>query len=399
MKRLFSNKLTKNKIAISVASLLVLGTGTAYGTYEGTKNTVNLTVDGKEQQIRTHADTVGDLLKDLKIDVRNEDRVTPKANTELTSDIDVVYDHAQSVQLTMGDERRTIWTTAKTVEQLIEEEEIDINEHDIIKPALSSKIEEGLKLDIKKAFQVKLNVAGKEKQVWATSTTVADFLKDQNIQLNDLDKVEPTLDHQLSKKDGAVTVTKVEKVTDVVEEPVAFAVKTEKASDLTKGKQEVIEPGEEGKKEKHYEVVMENGKEVSRKLLKEEIVKESKDRVVALGTKAEPQQVSTATVSRSNNSNGKEFYVSSTAYTASCNGCSGVTATGMNLRSNPNAKVIAVDPNVIPLGSKVHVEGYGYAIAADTGGAIKGNKIDVFFSDKSSAYRWGRKQVKIKVLD
>ena len=79
---------------------------------------------------------------------------------------------------------------------------------------------------------------------------------------------------------------------------------------------------------------------------------------------------------------GKEIYVTSTAYTANCSGCSGITATGINLHSNPNAKVIAVDPRVIPLGTKVHVEGYGYAVAADTGGAIKGNKIDVFFPSK-----------------
>ena len=71
--------------------------------------------------------------------------------------------------------------------------------------------------------------------------------------------------------------------------------------------------------------------------------------------------------------------MTATAYTASCNGCSGVTATGFNLRANPDAKVIAVDPSVIPLGSKVYVEGYGYAIAADTGGSVKGKRIDVFF--------------------
>ena len=61
--------------------------------------------------------------------------------------------------------------------------------------------------------------------------------------------------------------------------------------------------------------------------------------------------------------------------------------------------MIAVDPKVIPLGSKVHVEGYGYAVAADTGGAIKGNKIDVFFPSKQDAINWGRKTIKIKVLN
>src|SRR5699024_2708299 len=72
----------------------------------------------------------------------------------------------------------------------------------------------------------------------------------------------------------------------------------------------------------------------------------------------------------------KSFMASSTAYTANCAGCSGKTATGIDLIKNPDVKVIAVDPSVIPLGSVVHVGGYGYALAADTGGAINGNKID-----------------------
>lgn len=105
------------------------------------------------------------------------------------------------------------------------------------------------------------------------------------------------------------------------------------------------------------------------------------------------------TPSRSDDDNVvKEITVSASAYTANCNGCSGITSTGINLKRNPDVKVIAVDPSVIPLGTKVFVEGYGYAIAGDTGGSIKGNKIDVFFPDKSEAYKWGRKQVKIKIL-
>lgn len=95
----------------------------------------------------------------------------------------------------------------------------------------------------------------------------------------------------------------------------------------------------------------------------------------------------------------KEIVVTASAFTATCNGCSGVTSTGINLKLNPDVKIIAVDPKIIALGTKVYVEGYGYAIAGDTGSAIKGNKIDVFFSTKSEAYKWGRKSVKIKILE
>ena len=98
-------------------------------------------------------------------------------------------------------------------------------------------------------------------------------------------------------------------------------------------------------------------------------------------------------------SGGAEMLVTATAYTAYCSGCSGTTAYGIDLRANPNQKVIAVDPRIIPLGTRVWVEGYGEAIAGDTGGAIKGNKIDVFLSSQDSAKAWGVKQVKIKILN
>jgi 3D (Asp-Asp-Asp) domain-containing protein/LysM repeat protein len=98
-------------------------------------------------------------------------------------------------------------------------------------------------------------------------------------------------------------------------------------------------------------------------------------------------------------STSREITVKATAYTASCGGCSGITATGINIKANPNAKVISVDPSVIPLGSKVYVEGYGEAIAADTGGAIKGNRIDVFIPSHQDAINFGTKQLKVKILN
>jgi len=96
---------------------------------------------------------------------------------------------------------------------------------------------------------------------------------------------------------------------------------------------------------------------------------------------------------------GQEMIVEATAYTAYCYGCIGITAYGIDLRSNPEEKVIAVDPTVIPLGTKVWVEGYGEAIAGDTGGAIKGNRIDVFIPTYDGAIEWGRQEIVLKILE
>lgn len=109
--------------------------------------------------------------------------------------------------------------------------------------------------------------------------------------------------------------------------------------------------------------------------------------------------VTEETPSSTTNSETKELIMEATAYTASCEGCSGITSTGINLKENPDAKVISVDPSVIPLGSRVYVEGYGEAIAGDTGGGIKGNRIDVFIPSKQDAINYGVKQLKVTILD
>jgi uncharacterized protein YabE (DUF348 family) len=400
MKNLFSKSMKKRKWAILTVSIVAFAAVFGYLLFEGTKKSVALTLNGEEKEVRTHANTIQDILQDLEIPLQSEDYLYPTGSTEVTNNMKVVWEPAKQVEIKVGDVTKKVWTTAGTVKELLADEKIEIGEHDKVNISLDEKVKKNLKVEIAPAFSLKVVVGGEEKDAWSTSTTVADFLKQQGITLAEQDRVEPNLGSTVKAND-VINVVRVEKVTDVVEEPKEFAVVTRKDSNLTKGKEKVVQAGQQGLIEKKYEVVKENGKEVSRKLVSEKTVKDSQDKIVNVGTKVLVAQVSRGTSSSKTSapSGGKEFYVSSTAYTGSCNGCSGVTATGINLRANPGVKVIAVDPSVIPLGTKVYVEGYGYAVAADTGGAIRGNKIDVFFASKSEAYRWGRKQVKIKILN
>nr|WP_106781323.1 3D domain-containing protein [Lysinibacillus timonensis] len=118
-------------------------------------------------------------------------------------------------------------------------------------------------------------------------------------------------------------------------------------------------------------------------------------------TEVKEQKASTtkAKTSATKKEASKEITVEASAYTAQCKGCSGITSTGINLKKNPDAKVISVDPNVIPLGTKVYIEGYGEAIAGDTGSNIKGNRIDLFFSSKKEALNFGVQKIKVKILN
>jgi len=400
---IYSNfsSITRKKLGLFIASFIVFLATLTILVYEGTKKTVAVSVDGEKIIVKTHADTIGDMLKDLNVVVDKDDYISHALNSEVKNKLSVVWEPAKKVTIQDGEHEKDVYTTAKTVKEFMESQELHVNDHDKMNYSFEDPIYENLKLVIDRAFPLVIKNGKQEEEVWSTSTTVADFLEQQGITLGELDRVEPELDKKV-EPNSKIKIVRIEKVTDVVEEPIDYAIITKKDSTLAAGTEKVVQQGKEGMLKKEYEVTKENGKEVNRELISEKKVKDSVNKVVAVGTKVVVAQVSRGkTVSANSDapSGGKEMYVSATAYTAYCNGCSGVTATGINLRANPNLKVIAVDPRVIPLGTKVWVEGYGYAVAGDTGGAIKGNRIDVFVASKEEAYRFGRRQVKIRILN
>nr|WP_222439442.1 G5 and 3D domain-containing protein [Sporosarcina sp. BP05] len=404
MKNLFYKSLRSKKVAITVVSLTLFVTVISLVLFEGTKKSITLDVNGEELNIKTHAHTVGHLLSEQEIEVAKHDLVIPSVNTPIEDGLSIRWEQSQQVVINVDQDSTSIWTTNHKVEEVLAEAGIEITQYDIVNPVLEEQLGKENSITVQKAFEVTLNDGGEEKKVRSTSTTVADFLKRENIHLNDDDRLNREANEYL-KPGSIVAVVRVEKVTDVVEEPANFAVETRNDPSLLKGREKIVQSGKKGTVSRKFEIVKENGKEVSRKLLEEKSIKEPQTKIVAIGSRvmvasASAGMSNSRSVSRSDSSaGGEEFYVTATAYTAYCNGCSGITRTGINLRANPNLKVIAVDPSVIPLGSKVWVEGYGYAVAGDTGGAIKGKKIDLHVPTKSDAYKFGRRQVKIKIID
>ena len=394
MKNLFSGSLRSKQTTVRIVSLVLFAAIISFVLFEGTKTPIVLSANGEEQHIFTHANTVEDLLEEEDIDITEYDKVTPSLNTEIKAGMAINWEQARVVNISVDGEEVNVWTTESNVKSILEEANIEVSQYDKISTGLDGDLVDN-KIDIQKAFEVTLVDGLDEKKVWSTSTTVANFLKQQDIKLNELDRVENDLETVITPEEK-IKIVRVEKVTDVVEEPLEFAVETKSDSALLKGKEKVVTKGEEGIVARTYEVTKENGEVVNKVLQSEEVIKEPVTKIVSVGTK-----VVTANVSRNDapETSSKEFYVTATAYTPYCNGCSGTSATGINLRANTDLKVVAVDPNVIPLGTKVWVEGYGYAIAGDTGGSIKGNKIDILVQTKSEAYKWGRKKVLIKILD
>ena len=117
-------------------------------------------------------------------------------------------------------------------------------------------------------------------------------------------------------------------------------------------------------------------------------------------------KVSNESVGGNNKTSGRVLSMNATHYSAFCpTGCTGKTATGVDVSNtiyHNGKRVVAVDPNVIPLGSTVRVTGGGYdfeAVAIDTGGDIKGNRIDILVESTEKAYELGRKDVQVRIIN
>ncbi len=410
---------------ISTLSITFLG----FVMYEATKASVQVTTDGEQQLVRTHADTIEGLLAELNVKLEPHDRLSHELSQPITYGMDIEYTQSKTINLAVGKEANRFHTTAATVGEFLNDHQLALKDRDYISHDMASPIKDGMKLEVKKAIQVTFSNGGEKQKIWTTASTVNEFLNKQNVTLDELDQLNVSKADKVHS-DIPISITRIEKVKDVVEEEVEYTVITRKDDSIPKGEERIISDGVVGLVTKEYEVTITNGEETNRKLVKETVERESQDQIVALGTKAEapkaePKRVTASadkaeasqepavtnvvatsassdtstTPSRSNDSGAKTLYMKATAYSANCPGCSGITATGINLKENPDKKVIAVDPGVIPLGSRVWVEGYGYAVAGDTGGAIQGNKIDVFIPSKSEAGSFGHRTVQVKILE
>ncbi|SET74156.1 Uncharacterized conserved protein YabE, contains G5 and tandem DUF348 domains [Oceanobacillus limi] len=389
---------SKMKLVISSIGLLVLVAFSSLVLYEATKTNVTVLNDGEKESVKTHADTVEELLDEVDITVGEYDALSHAMDTGIESGMEIEYKSAKQVLVTIDGEEEEFYTVADTIGEFLKDHHLSFSDRDEISHSEDEEIVEGLQLEVNQAFQVTVNDGGEEKQIWSTGGTIEELLTSNDITLEDQDKVKPEIKEDV-KEDTTVTIVRVETKTEKVEESIAFKTETKEDKSLEKGKKEVLAQGKDGQLVKTYEVTYENGEEVEREQIDEEVKQESENRIVAIGTKEPKQNLSTLSSGSKPSGNGKEFTMTASAYTASCSGCSGYTSTGINLKANPNKKVIAVDKNVIPLGSKVWVEGYGEAIAGDTGGHIQGNRIDIHVPTKSEAYKWGVRKVKVKILD
>lgn len=355
------------------------------------KINIVLALNGEEIELHTLSANVGEVIEKQGLEIKDKDFISHSMDALVYNGMKITVKEARVVTLIEGEKNiKKLITTKKNPIDILNEFDVITNKYDEIDTKIN---DEGkvISIIINKAKWVRLIDGSKERYVWTTMKTVKALLNEQKVKLGELDVV--IKEDEIVENKDTIKIERIEKKEDVEIEYIDYKVISERDNGIQSGQEKIVNSGQKGKKIKYFEVIYKNGEQIKKTFIKEKVVKKPIHEVIAIGPiKAINASSKTSDVVLS------EFYVESTAYTAYCVGCSGTTSEGIDLRENPDKKVIAVDPKVIPLGSKVWVEGYGDAIAADIGSAIKGYKIDVFIPTNKEALRWGRKKVKIKIL-
>ena len=334
---------TASKVVVLLLLAIVMTISLGVSSYQGAE--ITLTVDGETTKMVSHSSTVEELLMDEEIEFDRDTLVEPGLDTLLKAGLEITVTNPKTYTIVFKDDVTEVTSYNTRVEDILEEADINIGPKDFATPYLNSEVR--------------------------TNTTIEFFQVEEKLRVEN---------------------TSIPYETEVVNN-----------IRLDKGITNTLQEGKDGSKRSHIKDIYVNGEMSSSVVVLDTVVSEPVSQVIERGAN---DMVST---SRGDMRFREAMILNASAYDLSFASTGkrpgdpgwGITASGTTARPG----TVAVDPRVIPLGTRLYVESldgssdYGFAIAEDTGGAIKGYKIDLFYNSNAEAMRFGRRDVKVYILD
>lgn len=295
----------------------------------------------------------------------------------------------KTVIISINGKETKVTTFRTTFRKVLQDNGVSVVPKDKITPSLDSKVKKGDRISIKKAVNIVVDDAGIQSKIMTTADKVDQALSSEGYAIGTSDKVSPSMDTAI-KEGMDIQITRVD--SKVIKETVAVDYQTtvEKDDNMEKNTTRVVQDGIQGQKEVSTKIIFENGKEIARQIINELVTKQPIGKIVAEGT------LGAITTSRGGE---KVLYTKAISVKATAYSNDGITSTGVRtVRNSDGYSSVAVDPRVIPYGTRLYIPGYGFGIAQDCGGAIKGNRIDVYLDSEHEAMNWGVQWMDIYIL-
>lgn len=386
---------------------------------------VVIDVDGRLVELRTHASTVSGVLAEAGISLDPADRVlladrSATARTALASGayvsrqprpisyrpgspspqaVQLQVVRARPVTVFVDTLRVDLSSAATTVEGVIAELGMTVREEDLVRPGLDTPVNAGMAIRLAKARSVNLRLDGKDQVLYTQAQTVADVLAILGVDPGPDEVLSPPRETPISN--GMALVIGLHRVVEEKSnEVVPGTTSYETDPSMPAGQVKVI-PGAPGLREVTYKVTYDNGVESGRE---------------RMGSRLLQQPVATRHITGTKTASGGRPMLDVPGYSGPYVAKLTVRATWYNAshgvwdRNDPNYGrtatgaivdygICAVDPSVIPLGTRFYVPGYGPCLAADTGGLVKGATIDLGFPEEAGNNPWGTQTLDIYILD
>nr|MBA3534817.1 DUF348 domain-containing protein [Ardenticatenales bacterium] len=353
---------------------------------------ITLVADTHYQRVLTHAERVGDLLLQQGVSVGSEDLLLLDGRPVSLEDRLPILAHQgtrpqgellvrRAVPLVVTDEGESLsfTTRERTLGEALLAQNIFLFEGDTISQELTTQVTEGLTVEIARARPVMVTVDGRTVRTRTRAQSVEALLAQQGVAVRPLDIVTPTLPSAI-QDDMVVTVTRIDHEIIAEREAIPFETRWEPNPNMELDTQALMQSGAEGVYSRETLIVYVDGQEHERYMTREFVEQPARDHIYAYGTQIVLRTINTPDGPRQY---WRKIRMLATSYTAATSGKSrdhpayGITRTGIQAGFG----VVAVDPRVVMLRTNVYVPGYGIGYTGDTGGAIKGRRIDLGYDE------------------
>ena len=353
---------------------------------------VQVSADGQTATFRTFARSVDQVLQEARVSVGPYDAVAVDgdlaARGPKSDPVHIIVSRAVPFTLREDGEDLRLYTTAPTVGEALRREGVTLYLADGVQPPLGERITEGLVVTVDRSTPVAIQSDGRVLRTRTHRERVDEVLSELGLVLTGQDYTTPTIESAVYA-DMTVRVVRVSDRFVVEDEPISFEVLWQPDPNLEIDNYHLLQEGTPGILQRRKRVHYEDDQAIAQAVENEYVAVAPENKILGFGTKV---------VIRTLDTPGgpieywRMFRMLATSYSASTAGVSPSNPFYGRTRSGLPAGygIVAVDPNWIGLGSNVYVPGYGTALAGDTGGKIKGKRIDLGYGDDSLVlwYRW-----------